>query len=118
MAELDLLTARQAAERLGIKLDTLYAYVSRGRLQSVSLPGSRERRYRVEDVETLLAAREGERPVRSTETKALMPVIGSSICLIENGRRMSRPCSGAPRKTPIWMPTAPMRPPVACPPPV
>jgi citrate synthase len=90
MAELDLLTARQAAERLGIKLDTLYAYVSRGRLQSVSLPGSRERRYRVEDVETMLAAREGERPVRSTETKALMPVIGSSICLIENGRLFYR----------------------------
>jgi citrate synthase len=90
MAELDLLTARQAAERLGIKLDTLYAYVSRGRLQSVSLPGSRERRYRVEDVETLLAAREGERPVRSTETEALMPVIGSSICLIENGRLFYR----------------------------
>ena len=56
-AELNLITARQAADRLGIKLDTLYAYVSRGRLQSVSLPGSRERRYRVEDVEALLAAR-------------------------------------------------------------
>lgn len=37
MPELDLITARQAAERLGIKLDTLYAYVSRGRLQSVAL---------------------------------------------------------------------------------
>ena len=36
MAELNLLSAREAAERLGIKLDTLYAYVSRGLLQSVS----------------------------------------------------------------------------------
>ena len=51
-----LLTARQAADRLGIKLDTLYAYVSRGRLRSVSVPGSRERRYRAEDVEALLDA--------------------------------------------------------------
>src|SRR5437588_1109622 len=85
MANFDLLTARQAAGRLGIKLDTLYAYVSRGRLQSVSLPGARERRYRVEDVEALLATREGERPGRSTEAEALMPVIRSSICLIENG---------------------------------
>ena len=90
MANFDLLTARQAAERLGIKLDTLYAYVSRRRLQSVSLPGSRERRYRVEDVEALLATREGERPARSTESEALMPVIGSSICLIENGRLFYR----------------------------
>jgi citrate synthase len=90
MTELDLLTARQAADRLGIKLDTLYAYVSRSRLQSVSVPGSRERRYRVEDVEALLATREGERPARNTESEALMPVIGSSICLIENGRLFYR----------------------------
>jgi citrate synthase len=90
MAKFDLLTARQAADRLGIKLETLYAYVSRGRLQSVSLAGSRERRYRVEDVEALLAMREGDRPARSTESEALMPVIGSSICLIENGRLFYR----------------------------
>jgi citrate synthase len=90
MKELNLINAREAADRLGVKLDTLYAYVSRGRMQSVSLPGSRERRYRVEDVEALLAAREGERPARSTESEALMPVIGSSICLIENGRLFYR----------------------------
>ncbi len=85
MEQTNLITARQAADRLGIKLDTLYAYVSRGRLQSVGLPGSRERRYRVEHVEALLATREGERLARNTETEPLMPVIGSSICLIENG---------------------------------
>jgi citrate synthase len=90
MTEFDLLTARQAADRLGIKLDTLYAYVSRGRLQSVNLPGSRERRYRVEDVGALLAARKGERPARNTGSEALTPVIGSSICLIENGRLFYR----------------------------
>jgi len=81
-----LLTSRQAADRLGIKLDTLYAYVSRGRLRSVSVPGSRERRYRVEDVEVLRDTRGGEKGVRGTDPEALMPVIGSSICLIENGR--------------------------------
>jgi citrate synthase len=86
MEETNLITARQAADSLGIKLDTLYAYVSRGRLQSVSLPGSRERRYRVEDVEALLATREGGGPARSTASEALTPVIGSSISLIENGR--------------------------------
>ena len=80
-----LLTARQAADRLGIKLDTLYAYVSRGRLNSVGVTGSRERRYRAEDVEALLALRDGQRPERATEAEALMPVIASSICLIDNG---------------------------------
>jgi citrate synthase len=81
-----LLTARQAADRLGVKLDTLYAYVSRGRLRSVMVPGTRERRYRVEDVEALLDARSGARSPPSPDPEALMPVIGSSICLIENGR--------------------------------
>src|SRR5271169_1886904 len=86
MKQFNLINARQAAERLGIKLDTLYAYVSRGRLRSVSVPGSRERRYRVEDVEVLRGARDGEKGVRGNDSEALMPVIGSSICLIENGR--------------------------------
>jgi citrate synthase len=80
------LTARQAADRLGVKLDTLYAYVSRGRLRSVMVPGTRERRYRGEDVEALLGARSGARPPHSADPEAPMPVIGSSICLIENGR--------------------------------
>jgi citrate synthase len=81
-----LLTARQAADRLGIKLDTLYAYVSRGRLRSVTVPGTRERRYRDVDVAALLDARSGVRLLASADPEALMPVIGSSICLIENGR--------------------------------
>src|SRR5713101_6568526 len=80
-----LLTARQAADRLGVKLDTLYAYVSRGRLRSVSVSGRRERRYRLKDVEALLDAHAGERASASADSEALMPVIGSSICLIENG---------------------------------
>src|SRR5215510_2135651 len=81
-----MLTAREAAERLGVKLDTLYAYVSRGRLRSMVVPGTRERRYRTEDVEALLDRRSGPSPSRSPDPEALMPVIGSSICLIENGR--------------------------------
>jgi citrate synthase len=81
-----LLTARQTADRLGVKLDTLYAYVSRGRLRSVLVPGTRERRYRSEDVQALLDARSGTRPPTNLDPEALMPMIGSSICLIENGR--------------------------------
>jgi citrate synthase len=81
-----LLTARQAADRLGIKLDTLYAYVSRGRLRSLVVPGTRERRYRSEEVEALLDGRPGARPPPTPDPHALTPVIGSSICLIEDGR--------------------------------
>jgi citrate synthase len=81
-----LLTAREAAERLGVKLDTLYAYVSRGRLRSVVVPGTRERRYRAQDVEALRDARPGAKPPSAADVPALTPVIGSSICLIENGR--------------------------------
>src|SRR5205085_8673262 len=77
------LTARETAERLGIKRDTLYAYVSRGLLRSVAVPGSRERGYRAEDVERLRAGRGLSRAARG---EPLIPVIDSAICLIEAGR--------------------------------
>ena len=81
-ADEPLLSARETARRLGIKLDTLYAYVSRGLLASVAVPDSRERRYRVGDVERFRAGRGGGERTR----EALMPVIDSTISLIENGR--------------------------------
>src|SRR5205085_5879993 len=77
------LTARETAERLGIKRDTLYAYVSRGLLRSVAVPGSRERGYRAEEVEGLRTGRGSSRAARN-EPPVL--VIDSSICLIEGGR--------------------------------
>jgi citrate synthase len=80
------LTAREAADRLGVKLDTLYAYVSRGRLRSVTVPGTRERRYREEDVAAVRGRRFAAPGSPGPDVEALMPVIASSICLIENGR--------------------------------
>src|ERR1700716_4745698 len=77
------LSARETAERLGIKRDTLYAYVSRGLLRSVAVPGSRERACRADEVETLRAGRGSN---RATRNEPLIPVIDSSICLIEDGR--------------------------------
>jgi len=77
------LTAHQTAERLGIKRDTLYAYVSRGLLRSVAVPGSRERGYRADEVEKLRAGRGSN---RATRNEPLIPVIDSAICLIEDGR--------------------------------
>jgi citrate synthase len=76
-----LLPAREAASRLGVKLDTLYAYVSRGLLRSVAVPDSRERRYRVDDIERFRITRGVERG-----RDALVPVIDSAISLIEAGR--------------------------------
>src|SRR6266550_1230189 len=77
------LTARETAERLGIKRDTLYAYVSRGLLRSQPIPGRRERGYRTEEVERLRA---GRGLSRATRSGPFVPVIDSAICLIEGGR--------------------------------
>jgi citrate synthase len=79
-----LLSARETAELLGIKVDTLYAYVSRGLLSSIEIADSRERHYDAEDVERFRAGRGGRGAHARVE--ALMPVIGSAICLIENHR--------------------------------
>jgi len=78
-----LLTAREAAERLGIKPDTLYAYVSRGLIRSWAVPGTRERRYRPEEIEGL-RHRRGAAP--GADAEGAGPVIASAICLIEDGR--------------------------------
>lgn len=80
-----LLSARETADLLGIKLDTLYAYVSRGLLQSVEIADSRERHYDSADVERFRAGRGGVRGAQA-RAEALMPIIGSAICLIENHR--------------------------------
>src|SRR5438552_4724023 len=77
------LTARETAERLGIKRDTLYAYVSRGLLRSEPIPGSRELGYCTEEVERLRA---GRGLSRATRSEPFVPVIDSAICLIEGGR--------------------------------
>lgn len=53
------LCAREAAEFLGVKLATLYAYASRGRLKSVSGTRGRARRYARADLEALRARSAG-----------------------------------------------------------
>lgn len=44
-------SSKEAAEALGIKLASLYAYVSRGIVRSIVLPGQRKRLYYREDIE-------------------------------------------------------------------
>jgi citrate synthase len=88
------LTSEEAADLLGITTATLYAYVSRGLIESEPVPGSRRaRRYRAEDVRRLLDRQDMRRnPAGPVETALNwgMPVLDSSIMLIEHGRAFYR----------------------------
>jgi citrate synthase len=53
------LSAEQAAKALNVSLQTLYAYVSRKGVRSVSIPGTRKRRYWKSDIDRL---RDKKRP--------------------------------------------------------
>ena len=73
-----MLTATQAAERLGISLATLYAYVSRGLIRSFHDPNNpRGRLYSEEDVERRRPEKAGERALHFG-----VPVLESAITLI------------------------------------
>ena len=87
--EVRYLTARQAADELGISLPTLYAYVSRGLIRSEAAGGSRRnRRYHTEDVRDLKERRERRRHPEGVAEDALRwgtPVMESGITLIKDG---------------------------------
>jgi len=84
------LTARQAADALGVALPTLYAYTSRGQLQSEPAPSRpRERRYFREDVDRLRHRKEARRDPDKAVARGLnwgSPVLSSAITLIHNGK--------------------------------
>jgi citrate synthase len=88
------LTAREAAEELGVSLKTLYAYVSRGLIRSEAIGGTRRnRRYRAEDVRRLKERKEQRRdPDRTTESALYWgsPVMESALTLITDGRMYYR----------------------------
>ena len=84
------MNAQEAAEALGISRATLYAYVSRGLIRSEAVDDdTRKRRYYAEDVEKLLARKEGRRNPEKLAQAALhwgTPVLESALTLIANGR--------------------------------
>ena len=84
------LTAKQAADALGVTRATLYAYTSRGQLRSEPVSGRpRERRYYREDVEHLKERKEARRDPARAAARGLHwggPVMESGITLIHNGR--------------------------------
>lgn len=87
------LTAEEAARRLGVSRQTLYAYVSRGLLRAHDGDDPRRSRYAAEAVERLGAERRrGRRP--KEVAKATLdwgtPVLESAITLIRGGRLFYR----------------------------
>src|SRR5271156_3149970 len=56
-----MLTTEEAARRLGVKVPTLYAYVSRGLLESHPDPGRRGSLFELDDIEGLAARSRGGR---------------------------------------------------------
>ncbi len=72
-------TAAQVATRLGVKVDTVYAYVSRGSLRSWKDPASKTSRFDPNEVEAL--ARRG-RPRRTSRPPALDFTIESELTAI------------------------------------
>lgn len=88
------LSAAEAARRLGVKRETLYAYVSRGLVRSAPRGGrTRARLYAREDIERARRRAEDRRDPAAIATHALShgsPVLESSITLIEGGRLFYR----------------------------
>ncbi len=82
--------AEDAASRLGVRKATLYAYVSRGMIRSRAVPGSRTREYALADVERMVqgkrARRDPEQAVYASLGMRGLPVLRSSLSLIEGGR--------------------------------
>ncbi|MGF1470515.1 MAG: citrate/2-methylcitrate synthase [Rubrobacteraceae bacterium] len=89
MEEKRYLTAREAAEALGVSLPTLYAYVSRGLVRSEATGGGRrDRRYHAEDVRRLQERKEYRRDPDRVVEDALRwgaPVLESGITLVSGG---------------------------------
>ncbi|MEE3625177.1 citrate synthase family protein [Nitrospirillum sp. BR 11752] len=85
----DMLTAAQAATRLGVSRPTLYAYVSRGLLRAQPAGDGRGSRYLAAEVDRLALTRiRGRRPkeIAKATLDWGLPVLESAITLIQNGR--------------------------------
>ncbi len=88
------LTAEEAMARLGVRAQTLYAYVSRGRIETEPDPGDpRRSRYRLSDVAALAARKVRGRKAADVAKGAIAwgePVLASAITTIEHGRLFYR----------------------------
>lgn len=81
------ITASEAAAELNVSRATLYAYVSRGLVESRGQPGSRKRLYAATDIRRLRS--HGDAGTGGTPDRALdfgAPLLDSAITLIDGGR--------------------------------
>lgn len=81
----DYLSAHDAAARLGVSLATLYAYVSRGRIDSRPGPDGRTREYSASDIEQLIDRKQAGRGAAQGAAHSLawgLPVMETRISLI------------------------------------
>lgn len=82
------LNAREAAGELNVSRATLYAYVSRGMVESTRRPGSRERLYSASDIRRLRARKSPGKGGVGGEGDPLAfggPVLDSAITMISDG---------------------------------
>jgi citrate synthase len=82
--------SEEALERLGVRPQTLYAYVSRGRLRAEADPGDpRRSRYRASDIAALRIRKVRGRKAADVAADAMAwgePVLASSITTVADGR--------------------------------
>ncbi|GAB3913322.1 citrate synthase [Kibdelosporangium lantanae] len=73
------LTSSQVARYLGVRLETVYAYVSRGVLNRVRLPGSKESYFALTEVRALTGG-----PRRQRRRPGLTDTVQTSVTLIDH----------------------------------
>lgn len=90
----DWIAADEARERLGVRPQTLYAYVSRGRVQVRADPGDPRRSlYRAADIAALADRKSRSRKVSDVAAGAIAwgePVLSSAITTVTGGRLFYR----------------------------
>ncbi len=90
MKEVDWLNAAEALRRLGVRPQTLYAYVSRGQVRAEPDPADpRRSRYKASDIAALATRKARGRKAAAVAAEAIAwgePVLGSAITTVANGR--------------------------------
>src|SRR3989442_1572546 len=79
------LTAQEATSRLGVRPQTLYAYVSRGLVDRQRTPGGRTSRYRRSDVDQLASRSRGG----GRRTGRLDVVVDTELTLLDPAGRLA-----------------------------
>lgn len=85
----DYIDAGEAASRLGVSRQTLYAYVSRGLIKAIPAEDPRQSRYLAAAVDQLAETRKRGRKPKEIAKATLdwgMPVLESGLTLIEDGQ--------------------------------